>query len=94
MTEKLLIQSKRGNWCIYHRGSRFIPLAVLISAYAIYNCNTKEYIKFTQGGSFIPEDIDNLPVATNVLNKAKFVLGIVFDFDYIGMGCEWNQPQL
>lgn len=85
MKNTLLVQSESGNWCIYYRHAELIPYSILYEARCIYNNDTKEWIKNTQG-SKLPEDISSLPVADHLLSPlGKFVAGIIFgDDDCVG----------
>ena len=69
MKNKLLVQSRKSlKWGIWYRNAGMIPSVILFAARAIYNCDTKELIvSRLDGGTLeIPQDIDSLPVASNI----------------------------
>lgn len=84
---RLLIQSIRGNWCIYRRDPKYIPQFVERYAHCIYDYDNNKCIKNRAVNLNLPENLDDLPVAENIFTDGlSFVRGIFFDGDYIGQG--------
>lgn len=94
MKNTLLVQSERGNWCIYYRDAKLIPYSVIYYARCVYNHDDKTWIKNTQYSN-LPKDISSLPVAEHILSPlGKFVAGLVFDDDYISNARTYNRENI